>query len=136
MTEEDWTRLVCDLRNISDVDVAVSAAQELHRAATAEELSCVRSLLRDASAFVREAAAWPLSELAGAAAQPELFEAFQRGMNEGHDNDGFSAALIDLAGADPEGARRALAALSTAPDPALQSNVTWLMEFCENHRDA
>ena len=101
MNDSDWAAHVRDLRNVDDVNVMVDAAQRLHRTATREDVPRLRSLLKDDSFFVREAAAWPLTELAGAAALPELFEAYQRGFDEGHDNDGFSAALIELVVADP-----------------------------------
>ena len=106
MNDSEWMALVRDLRNVVvDVDVAVAASERLHRTATTEDMPRLRELLTDDSVFVREAAAWPLSELAGAAALPDLLVAYQRGFDEGHDNDGFSAALIELAAADPDRAR-------------------------------
>jgi hypothetical protein len=105
MNDHDWEALVRDLRSTDDIDVMVAAARRLHRTASPEDLPRLSELLRDESFFVREAAAWPLSELAGAAALPDLFEAYQRGVDEGHDADGFSAVLIELAAADPDGVR-------------------------------
>ena len=72
----------------------------------------------------------------GGSALPELFQAYQRGFDEGHDNDGFSAALIELALADPDGVRGVLEALSKSGDAAVRQNAAWLMEFCDNQRDA
>ncbi len=105
MNPADWAALVRDLRNVDDVDAAVAACERLHREATEEDLPRLRELLKDSRFFVREAAAWPLSEIAGAAALPELFAAYQLGCDEGHDNDGFTAALIEMAAADPEAVR-------------------------------
>jgi HEAT repeat protein len=136
MNDSDWSALVRDLRNVDDVDVAVAAAERLHRTATPDDLPRLRALLLDDSFFVREAAAWPLSELAGATALAELFQAYQRGFDEGHDNDGFTAALIELAAADPEGVRQVLEALAKSGNEAMRENAAWLMEFCENERDA
>jgi hypothetical protein len=51
--------------------------------------------LNDEDFLVPEAAAWPVSELAGPSAL-EKFVAYQRGLDQGHDNDGLTAALIDL----------------------------------------
>lgn len=136
MDDRDWATLVQDLLNARDVDVAVAAAERLHRTATAEDLPRLRDLLKHDSFFVREAAAWPLSELAGAVALPELFQAFQRGFDEGHDNDGFSAALTELAAADPEGVRSVLETLAKSGDAAMRENAIWLMEFCDTERDA
>jgi hypothetical protein len=49
-----------------------------------------------------------VSELCGSAALPQLFAALQRGEDEGQDNDGLVAALIELAAADRAAARLAL----------------------------
>lgn len=68
MNDSDWAALVRDLKNVDDVDVMVAATQRLHRIATPDDLPRLRTLLLDDSFFVREAAAWPLSELAGASA--------------------------------------------------------------------
>jgi hypothetical protein len=131
MNAADWAALVRDLKNVDDVDAAVAACERLHREATAEDLPRLRDLLTDGSFFVREAAAWPLSEIAGAAALPELLEAYQRGFDEGHDNDGFSAALIEMAAADPDGVRRALSGFLQSSDSKVRDNASWLLEFCE-----
>jgi len=131
MNAAGWAALVRDLKNVDDVDAAVAACERLHREATAEDLPRLRDLLTDGSFFVREAAAWPLSELAGAAALPELLEAYQRGFDEGHDNDGFSAALTEMAAADPDGVRRALSGFLQSSDSKVRDNASWLLEFCE-----
>jgi hypothetical protein len=131
MNAADWAALVRDLKNVDDVDSAVAACERLHREATAEDLPRLRDLLTDGSFFVREAAAWPLSEIAGAAALPELFQAYQRGFDEGHDNDGFSAALTEMAAADPDGVRRALSGFLQSGDSKVRDNASWLLEFCE-----
>jgi len=135
MNDTEWLALVRDLRNDEDVDVSAGAYERLHRTAAAEDLPRLRELLRDESFFVREAAAWPLSELAGAAALPDLFVAYQRGLEEGHDNDGFSTALIELAVADPAGVRRILEPLVKSSDKTMRENALWLLEFCDK-RDA
>lgn len=130
MNATDWDALIRDLNNVEDIDRAVAACECLHRDSTVEDLPRLRELLGDKSFFVREAAAWPLSELAGAAALPELFGAYQRGFDEGHDNDGFSAALIELASADPDGVRQALDGLMQSDDSSMRENALWLLEFC------
>ena len=71
-----------------------------------------------------------LSELMGSVALPELFSAYQRGFDEGHDNDGFSAALIELAAAHPVGVRGELNRLIASDDVAMRQNAIWLLEFC------
>jgi HEAT repeat protein len=136
MNDAEWTATVRDLRNADDVDAAMAAVERLHRTATPEDLPRLRELLKDTSFFVREAAAWPLSELAGAATLPELFEAYQRGLDDGHDNDGLSAALIEMVAADPEDMRAALDALARSADAAVRDNALWLLEFCSNDGDS
>jgi HEAT repeat protein len=131
MNAADWAALVRDLRDVDDVDVAVAACERIHREATSEDLPGLRELLRDKSLFVREAGAWPYSEIAGAEALPELLEAYQRGFSEGHDNDGFSAALIEMAAADPEGVRRVLSGLAESSDSKIRENASWLLEYCK-----
>ena len=96
MTEEEWNNLNRRLRNHDNPNIAASAAQQLHKAASRDDLPRLMELLNDEDFFVREAAAWPVSELAGPKSLDKLLMAYQRGLDEGHDNDGFTAALIDL----------------------------------------
>ena len=97
MSPNDWQRVVKALRNVESDNIAVDAAAELQAKATIEDVPRLLDLLNDDSFFVREAAAWPLSDLGVVEALPVLLDAYQRGLDEGHDNDGFSAALADLA---------------------------------------
>lgn len=131
MDQADWHRLTVALRDVDDVDAAVAAATELHTTASHEDVPRLVALLRDPSFFVREAAAWPLAELAGAAHLGELLHAYQRGLDERHDNDGFSAALLEMAAADPSGLRVALVPFLASADPELRGHAEWLIEFCE-----
>lgn len=130
MVEAEWLAIVAALRNVAeDVDAAVAAAASLQRNATAEDVPGLLELLKEESFFVREAAAWPLSDLGRVDLLPQLLVAYQRGLDEGHDNDGFSAALIDLVGMNREGARPSLEALARSSDPNFVSHATWLLEF-------
>ena len=70
-------------------------------ASTEEDVPQLVALLEDDSFYVREAAAWPLAELGRTEVLPQLLRAYQRGLDEGDDNDGFSAALIELASLPP-----------------------------------
>jgi HEAT repeat protein len=124
MTDDDWDRLVADLTGDDNIDAAVTAAETLHRVATLDDVPRLLRLLRHESFFVREAAAWPLTELAGTAHLLELLHAYQRGFDRGHDNDGFSAALIDMAAAHPGAARSVLEPLASSPDQAVRDNAT------------
>ena len=90
-------------------------------------------LLNDEDFFVREAAAWPVSELAGPESLDRLLMAYQRGLDEGHDNDGFTAALIDLVESHQESSREILQRLAKSGDKAKRENALWLLQFCDAH---
>ena len=136
MNESEWSRIEADLRNGTDLDLMVGAAERLHRAASSEDVGRLRELLADDDFFVREAAAWPLSELAGVSHLPALLHALRRGIEEGHDNDGLTAALVDLAESEPAAVRTALEALIDSPRSDVQEEARWLMQFCHPVQDA
>src|SRR5438105_1449375 len=104
MTKREWQDIVEALRQ-PDANIAATAAGRLHKESSIDDLPRLRELLDDDDAFVREAAARPISELSGPSSLRELLPAYQRGLDEGHDNDGFTAALVDLATLDPVGCR-------------------------------
>jgi hypothetical protein len=113
---------------------SVAAVAELRRYAyneTKEDVPRLLALLKDDSFFVREAAAWPLSDLGITGALPDLLDALHRGFEEGHDNDGLSAALMDMVEANPSSARVALKELLQSGDPNLHEHALWLLEFCK-----
>jgi hypothetical protein len=88
-------------------------------------------LLADESFFVREAAAWPLSDLGRLDALPQLLAAYQRGLAEGHDNDGFSASLIDLVQSEPvEGARSVVRLCEQQQRRAVARHCALAPHFC------
>jgi HEAT repeat protein len=88
-------------------------------------------LLKDDDFFVRETAAWPISDLAGPTALPELLVALQQGFDQGHDCDGLQAALADMVEINKASAREVLAQLATSNDANIRKNAAWLLEFCE-----
>jgi len=92
VTDDAWAELVSRLRDTTNRDGMVEAAEELYDRAERNDLPRLMDLLNEQTAFVREAAAWPISELAGAEALPQLLRAYQLGEAEGDDNDGFSTA--------------------------------------------
>jgi len=136
MKDQEWNELIEALRGKDDVDRAITAARTLHTAATAEDLPRLMDLLNtDNNFFVRESAALPACALAGPAALPELLKALQRGFDEGHDHDGFQAALADLVQANRADARVVLTRLAISSDSATRENAAWLLEYCENASD-
>lgn len=134
-SDPEWSALVRDLQQVADVDVMVAAASRLLSGSIEEDVPKLNILLQEDSAFVREAAAWPLTELTGVALLPALLPAFQRGIDDGHDNDGFATALIGMVEADSEKARSLLSELLASGDAAMRDNARWLLEFCEPSDD-
>jgi hypothetical protein len=125
-----WRELLPRL-NANEVEVCAAAAKELHASATAEDVPRLLALLEDEDFFVREAAAWPLAELAGPSILPQLLVAYQRGFDQGHDNDGFTAALLEIPALHAVEAKTALLALVQVEDSAMRSHAEWLLQFCE-----
>ncbi|WP_411879404.1 HEAT repeat domain-containing protein [Polaromonas sp. YR568] len=125
-----WNEIVSGLSN-PDVPTCVEAASRLHAGAVPEDIPQLLSLLESDDFFVREAAAWPLAELAGPAALPQLLKAYQRGFDEGHDNDGFSAALLEIPALFGPEATRAIAAFAETAEGKMKGHALWLLEFCD-----
>ena len=129
MNQKTWNDIVAAL-NSQDVDACVTAASRLHKESEAADVPNLLNLLNDKSFFVREAAAWPLAELAGAAVLRDLFAAYQRGFDEGHDNDGFTAALLEVPALHPE-SKSALQSIAESGSGPIKAHARWLLEFCE-----
>jgi len=130
MSDKEWEELIRTLRDSDDGASLAAAAARLHTTATAEDLMRLIDLLKDDDFFVREAAAWPVSELAGPSALRELLVAYQLGIDDGHDNDGFATALIGLVEKNKLTSRQVLQALADEPNPTMRENSLWLLEFC------
>jgi hypothetical protein len=131
MHQEAFSSIVAALDD-EDVEACVEAAGRLHKESEVEDIPALLALLESNDFFVREAAAWPLAELAGVRLLTELFAAYQRGFDEGHDNDGFTAALLEIPALHPAEAKEALMRLiAESAEPTL-GHATWLLEFCES----
>ena len=130
ISDLEWDALIVALRNVDESDQAAAAAQKLYQTATIDDMPRLMRLLQDPDAFVREAAAWPVSELGGELLLRDLLIAYQRGLEEGLDNDGFSAALIELVEDRPVASASKLRSLAQDPDSRIRENAFWLLEFC------
>jgi HEAT repeat protein len=126
MSDQDWIEIVRALE-APDVDTAVGAAENLDARASLDDIPRLLALLGHEDFFVREAAAWPLCHLAGPLVLKELFAAYQLGFDQGHDNDGFTAALLDM---DLRKAKEPLNALLDHGDEMERSHAAWLLGFC------
>ena len=129
MDNASWIRVVQDLGS-EDINEAVRAAERLQKECTLEDVDRLLILLDHPDAFIREAAAWPLSELAGPSYLVPLLEAYQRGLDEGHDNDRFSTALIEMCAFYPDQSRAALGEIVAHSQEPLRGNAAWLLTFC------
>jgi len=101
----------------------------LHAESSIEDIPQLLDLLKSGDFFAREAAAWPIAEITGPAHLSELLCAYQRGFDEGHDNDGFTAALLEIPALYPAEAKGALTALGQSLPEPLRSHAGWLLEF-------
>jgi hypothetical protein len=130
MKATDWTAIVSALSD-ADVDVCVRAAARMHAESGPEDVSNLLALLESDDFFVREAAAWPLAELVGPTVLPQLLTAYQRGFDEGHDNDGFTAALLEIPSLHAGAARTPLERIAASAEEPMRGHAVWLLEFCE-----
>jgi HEAT repeat protein len=124
-----WNQLVRDIEG-EDVELMVEASEHLENESTEEDIPRLLELLLHPDFVVREAAAWALSVIGGPEYLPHLFDAYQKGFDRGHDNDGFTTALIQLIELHKEQARRKLNELIESPNPLYRKKAVWLSEFC------
>jgi hypothetical protein len=130
MNATEWDTTIAELEALDDRSVV--AAARLHAEATVDDVPRLLKLLESAdNFFTREAAAWPLAELAGAQVLPALLRAYQLGFDEGHDNDGFTAALLEIPALHPSAAKLALSELAHSAEEPMRGHAKWLLEFCE-----
>ena len=129
MDEDRWRELVGRIEG-DDVEQMAEASEMLEKESTADDIPRLLELLSHTDLVVREAAAWPLSIVGGPALLPKLFDAYQQAFDEGHDNDGFLAALIQLVELRKDESRLVLAELSASSNPIYRQNAKWLSEFC------
>jgi HEAT repeat protein len=95
MLKPEWPQVIEDLRS-RDTDRAVRAFERLGAIADESRIAELYAMLNDKDFFIREAAAVPLARLEGVKALPSLFGALTRGTQDGHDNDGLVATVVDL----------------------------------------
>lgn len=114
-----------------DIAICTEACERLHREAKDKDIPILLQLLQNEDSFIREAAAWPLAELAGPRVLPELFSAYQRGFDEGCDNDGFTGALLEIPGLHLRETKLALQQIISSANEPIIDHARWLLAFCE-----
>lgn len=130
MKDQAWNEIVAQLTG-PDMDSWVGAALRIHAESEYQDVPRLLELLKHENFFVREAAAWPLVELAAPAVLSDLLAAYQRGLDEGHDNDGFTAALVEIPAIHPSAAKVALVSIVQSGEEPAKGHAEWLLEFCE-----
>jgi hypothetical protein len=130
MDDNAWSNIVSGLGAI-DASAAAASAARLQAESSSEDIPKLLGLLASEDAFIREAAAWPLAEIAGPSVLSELFIAYQRGFDEGLDNDGFTAALLEVPAVHPAAARTALEQIARNSGEPIRGHAEWLLTFCE-----
>lgn len=81
--------------------------------------------------FTRELLSQPISILGGVSSLSILFDALRKGEDEGHDNDGLCAWIMEIASANPTLCKTHLLQLLESPTFSNKDYAEWLIEFCE-----
>jgi hypothetical protein len=134
--EESLFAEIMNTLSVKDVAACVQAAERLHRECTTQDVPKLMRLLENNDFFIREAAAWPLIELAGPSVLKELLTAYQRGFDDGHDNDGFTAALLELPYLEYTATVEAATKLAQTSQEPMKGHAGWLLTFCETPPNA
>ena len=129
MDANAWSDIVKALGS-KDAATCAFAAKRLHAECTSEDIPSLLDLLKNGDFFEREAAAWPLAEISGGTHLSELLAAYEKGFAEGHDNDGFTAALLEIPALHPVEAKIELTKLARTTEDPLRAHAKWLLEFC------
>jgi hypothetical protein len=121
------------LINGHDVDAQLRAFGQLKVSVTKNDLPLLLQTIKSETCgfWVRELLSEPIIDLGGAEALPELLAALQKNYEEGHDNDSFTAFLMDLAESDPVGAREQLVKMAKTASPSELKDINWLLEYCQ-----
>ena len=116
-----------------NIEQTLEAFDRVNQASTKADLPTLLKYLRsDTSDFwLRELLSEPICRYGGCEFLPELFEALQKGFDEGHDNDSFCHHLMQVAWENPIACEQRLLALLSMPDYKHQQSAIWLLEFCQ-----
>ena len=116
-----------------NVEQTLEAFDRVKQASTRADLPTLLNYMRsDTSDFwLRELLSEPICHFGGCEVLPELFDALQKGFDEGHDNDGFCHRLMEIAWEHPVACKQRLLALLSMPDYKHRQSAEWLLEFCE-----
>ena len=117
----------------NDVGEKLESFERLKNSATKDDLPQLVSALKSEKNdfWTRELLSELISELGGSEYLPELFDALQKNYDEGHDNDGFNAYLIEITYSEPKLCKEKLLQLIDSTEFKHKNHAEWLLEFCE-----
>ena len=124
-----WKEVIASVQ-ATEGSLPTPAGDRLRDEATIEDIQKLLELLHSDNAHLREVAVMPLIELAGPRVLPELFEAFQRDLDEGRSESRFSGALLHLPELFPAETRSVLLHLRTSGSESIRKSSDWLLEYC------
>jgi len=136
MTEKDL-ELIFDLQDVDgdvDIDGVLEAFYRLNDAASREDLPLLLEAIQSPknNFWTRELLSEPIARLGGSTVLEPLFAAYHANVEEGHDNDGFSTFLIEIAETDTERCVEECNRLLAKPSFEHGELARWLLTFTEN----
>jgi len=129
MTHSSWNELLQDLQNPNDIRLAIKAGRALSKMAKASNVPDLYALLQHESFFVREEVARPLARLEGAKALPALFQALNRGEQDGHDNDDLITTMIELFESHKREVAQLLLVMLKSDHASTRADAAWALSF-------
>ena len=118
----------------NEVELVLANFEELKRISTIANLPVLIAAMQSEQSdfWLRELLAEPITRLGGCDYLPILFDALEKGEDEGHDNDSFCFFLIEMAEADPILCRKKLETMIATRGHKHREISEWLLEFCSS----
>ena len=119
--------------SVNTVEQKLEAIERLKSVSTKDDLpQLITALKSEKNDFwTRELLSEPISELGGSKYLIDLFEAFQKNFDEGHDNDSFSLNLTEIAYSEPVACKEKLLKQLNSAEFKHRNHAEWLLGFCE-----
>jgi len=136
MIEKDL-ELIFDLQDVDgdvDIDGVLEAFYRLNDEASVEDLPLLLEAIKSPknNFWTRELLSEPIARLGGSKVLEPLFAAFAANVEDGHDNDGFSAFLIEIAESETDQCIAECNRLLAQPSFEHGDLARWLLTFTEN----
>ena len=127
MEDAIFEKIINDLR-FGDGD-PLQVIKKLEEIANESHIPQLQRLLQDDNFFIRETAAGPYAQLMGVRALPLLLQAQIRGYEDGHDNDGLDAVIMELVEVRKTEISSTLLEMLTKENPKTRAQAAWLLGF-------